>query len=365
MLEYLSEFNNLITSNIIKKAMQKTVLTFILSSCCLFGFAQSKPQYSQYMMNSYLINPAVSGIEDYIDVKTGYRNQWTDFPGAPVTYYVSANMPIGKPDRTSTGATPNISKTIRRPLSLSTEFRGASRVPGHHGVGIAIVSDHIGVSSQKSITASYAYHIPVSGTMKLSIGASGGVTQYNLDLGNIQVKDNPDQAVLANTKLNAIQPYLNIGAWLYSRHFYVGLSANQLLFDNFNYTNKDQSISTYSWLGTSYPHYFLTTGIRIEPSEEWAIIPSMLIKRVNQAPMSFDVNVKAVHKDRFWFGVSYRHKDAAVGLLGVNISSFINLGYSYDYTLSSLNERSRGSHEIVVGIMLNNRHRIVCPQNNW
>ena len=345
--------------------MQKTVLTLIFTSFCLFGLAQSKPQYSQYMMNSYLINPAISGIEDYIDVKTGYRNQWTDFPGAPVTYYVSANMPIGKPDRTSTGATPNISKTIRRPLSLSTEFRGAPRVPGHHGVGIAIVSDHIGVSSQNSITVSYAYHIPVSGTMKLSIGASGGVTQYNLDLGSIQVKDNPDQAVLANTKLNAIQPYINLGAWLYSRHFYLGLSANQLLFDNFNYTNKDQAISTYSWLGTSYPHYFLTAGVRFEPNEDWAIIPSMLIKRVSQAPMSYDVNIKAVHKDRFWFGASYRHKDALVGLLGVNINSFINLGYSYDYTLSSLNERSKGSHEVVVGIMLNNRHRIVCPQNNW
>ncbi|MEA5461220.1 type IX secretion system membrane protein PorP/SprF [Arcicella sp. LKC2W] len=345
--------------------MQKIVLIIFLTSFSLIGFAQSKPQYSQYMMNSYLINPAISGIEDYVDIKTGYRNQWTDFPGAPSTYYVSANIPIGKPDRTSTGATPNISKTIRRPLSLSTEFRGAARVPGHHGIGIAIVSDHIGANTQNSITASYAYHIPVSGNVKLSIGASGGITQYSVDFSKIQVRDNPDQAILDNGSLSAIQPYINLGAWLYSRHFFLGLSANQLIFDNFNYQNSNQTVSTYSWIGTAYPHYFLTAGYRAEINEDWAVIPSTLIKRVNQAPMSFDINLKAVHKDRFWFGGSYRHKDAVVGLLGVNISSFINLGYSYDYTLSDIRERSKGSHEVVLGIMLNNRHRIVCPQNLW
>jgi type IX secretion system PorP/SprF family membrane protein len=345
--------------------MQKYILALLFTSLSLAGFAQSKPQFSQYMMNSYLVNPAVSGIEDYLDIKTGYRNQWTDFPGSPVTYYVSANMPIGKPDRTSTGATPNVSKTIRRPLSLSTEFRGAPRVPGHHGVGIAIISDHIGANVQNTILASYAYHIPISGMTKLAVGASGGVTQHSLDFSKIQVKDNPDPAVLQNGQLSAIQPNINLGLWLYSRHFFLGLSANQLLFDNFNYQNKDQAATAYSWLGTTYPHYFLTAGYRYEINQEWAIIPSTMIKRVYQSPISYDVNLKAIHKDRFWFGASYRHKDAVVGLMGVNISSFINLGYSYDYTLSDINVRSKGSHEIVLGIMLNNRHKIICPQNVW
>ena len=52
-------------------------------------------------------------------------------------------------------------------------------------------------------------------------------------------------------------------------------------------------------------------------------------------------------------------------LVFVKANSMIGIGASYDFTLSEIKERSKGSHEVVVGIMLNNRHRIVCPQNMW
>ncbi|GAB3811318.1 hypothetical protein GCM10028895_01360 [Pontibacter rugosus] len=32
------------------------------------AFAQQRPQYTQYTLNNYLINPAISGIEDYADL---------------------------------------------------------------------------------------------------------------------------------------------------------------------------------------------------------------------------------------------------------------------------------------------------------
>ena len=39
--------------------------------------AQQKPGYTQYILNNYIINPAITGIENYTDVKMSYRNQWT------------------------------------------------------------------------------------------------------------------------------------------------------------------------------------------------------------------------------------------------------------------------------------------------
>ena len=61
-------------------------------------FSQSKPYYSQYILNNYILNPAVAGIENYKDVKLSYRNQWAGIDGAPVTTYFSIHGPIGKTD---------------------------------------------------------------------------------------------------------------------------------------------------------------------------------------------------------------------------------------------------------------------------
>ena len=50
------------------------------------------------ILNNYILNPAVAGIENYKDVKLSYRNQWAGIDGAPVTTYFSIHGPIGKTD---------------------------------------------------------------------------------------------------------------------------------------------------------------------------------------------------------------------------------------------------------------------------
>ncbi|WP_262886702.1 type IX secretion system membrane protein PorP/SprF [Mucilaginibacter humi] len=64
-------------------------------------------------------------------------------------------------------------------------------------------------------------------------------------------------------------------------------------------------------------------------------------------------------------GGSYRHNDSFGILAGFNLSSFINVGYSYDITTSSLNTVSNGTHEIVIGLLLNNRYKVTCPQHGF
>jgi hypothetical protein len=90
-----------------------------------------------------------------------------------------------------------------------------------------------------------------------------------------------------------------------------------------------------------------------------------LLKIVTPVPASVDVNLKLAYKDRFWVGGSYRKDDAFAGMAGFNVGSFMNIGYSYDLTTSGLNTVSNGSHEIVLGIFLNNRYKVSCPQKSW
>ena len=70
-----------------------TVIAMIVS--IQFVQAQAKPAFTQYVLNNYILNPALAGIENYTDIKTSFRNQWTGIKGAPVTSYFSLQAPIG------------------------------------------------------------------------------------------------------------------------------------------------------------------------------------------------------------------------------------------------------------------------------
>ena len=72
-----------------------TLLTVIV--CTVSGLkAQQVPQYAQYMLNDYILNPAVSGIYDYYDVKSNNRYQWVGVTDAPRTYILSVHGPHHK-----------------------------------------------------------------------------------------------------------------------------------------------------------------------------------------------------------------------------------------------------------------------------
>jgi type IX secretion system PorP/SprF family membrane protein len=58
--------------------------------------AQQKPHYTQYIMNQYIINPAITGIETYTDIKISHRQQWVGVQDAPVTTYLTAHTALGK-----------------------------------------------------------------------------------------------------------------------------------------------------------------------------------------------------------------------------------------------------------------------------
>ena len=51
---------------------------------------------------------------------------------------------------------------------------------------------------------------------------------------------------------------------------------------------------------------------------------------------------------KFWAGASYRYKESIVGLIGVDITQNIRIGYSYDYNSGAIKSYSSGSHEILL-----------------
>lgn len=321
-------------------------------------FAQQKPQYTQYLFNNLLINPAVTGIENYTDVRAGYRSQWTGLTGAPVTQYLTIDAPLGRAflqgDATAFPAGGGENPSSR----LYTQNYMASEP--HHGIGLSVVSDVTGPISQTNIDANYAYHIGLASNLNLAAGVTAGISHASLDRSQLNTGNDQTDLALTNGS-GPWRPDLGFGVWLYSSTYYVGASALQLLPSDLHFTNSTDP----KYEAKTIPEYFLTAGVKVFLTDDVTLLPSFLVKELKAVPVTYDINAKLSFRDKLWIGGSYRHGDSFGVLAGLNISSFINVGYSYDFTTSQLNTVSNGTHEIVISLLLNNRYKVTCPQHTF
>ena len=93
-----------------------------------------------------------------------------------------------------------------------------------------------------------------------------------------------------------------------------------------------------------------------------AAVPSVLFKQLKGLPLVADYNVKLAFRDRFWIGGGYRNHESFSAMAGFNIGSLLNLSYSYDFNTGPVSTLAHGSHEVVLGLLLNNRFKVYCPQ---
>jgi type IX secretion system PorP/SprF family membrane protein len=289
--------------------MKKIYSIFVLlAAISLFTNAQQLPLYSQYMMNGFLLNPAMAGSVDYAPVRITARQQWVGLNDAPATYAVSGHSKLGEA----------------------------------MGVGGYVFTDVFGPVSRTGLQGSYAYHLNVGNDTKLAFGLSFSAFQYKLDESDLNIIDETDYAITGATETTFV-PDANFGAYLYNENYFVGFAAQQLIQFKINIGDNDKNENQ------MVRHYFLTGGYNFIVSDAVDIQPSILLKGTERSPFQLDFNVKAFYKRNYWLGFSYRSDDALIALLGVKVDKYY-VGYAFDYTLSKIKNYSSGSHEIMIGI---------------
>ncbi|SDG72715.1 PorP/SprF family type IX secretion system membrane protein [Chitinophaga filiformis] len=324
--------------------------------------AQQQPHYTQYVLNTFIINPAVAGIENYWDVKASHRHQWAGLNGSPVTTYLTVHGPLSKtdyPEASATGFNPEGSNPRGKAYWASY-----SAPASHAGAGLTILNDRTGPLNRFSISGTYAHHIGVAPGTSLSAGISVGAQRISLDASKLEFQNPADPAIAGSTVLGRWRPDVSVGLYLYSSQYFAGISAQNIVPSAIGFDN-GKVVGENVYRGKLVPHLFGTAGYRLWVNEDLSLLPSVMIKYVTALPLSFDVNAKLQYQDRAWVGASYRHKDGIAAMLGINVNATFNVGYAYDYTTSGLNIASHGSHEIVIGIMIGNRFADLCPRNVW
>lgn len=340
--------------------MRKQILFYALILLSINLFAQQRPHYTQYILNNYILNPALSGIENYTDLKLSGRDQWIGLNGAPKTFYVTVNMPLGKKDYKTSATSFNIPGENPRGRSYWESYNASEP---HHGVGLTVVNDKTGLYNRFTASGTYAYHLGLSPSMNLAAGFSAGMGMVSYDKLKAQFADPLDPVISSNSnELNKMRPDIGAGLWLYTSDYFVGLSAQQIIPQKVIFS--DNAITE----GNKFiPHLFATAGYRFLMSEDINAVPSIMLKYVKGSPATpqFDLNMKLQFRDLLWVGASYRLEDGYAAMLGLNVANSFNFGYSFDFTKTRLNTASKGTHELIIGFLIGNRYGDTCPRNIW
>jgi len=338
--------------------MRKIVFVLLVISIYRPVSAQQKPHYTQYILNQYILNPALTGIENYTDIKVSHRHQWAGIQDAPVTTYLTLHTPIGKNDYRTSATSFAVPGENPRGKAYWENYTAAEP---HHGIGLQVINDRTGPLNQFSAYATYAYHIGISPRTSLAAGFGAGFTDISLNTDKLQFQVPVDPAVYNSGVINKIRPDFMAGLYLYSADYFIGLSAQQLIPQKITFSDNQVKKED----GRIVPHLFATAGYRFLIDEDFNLIPSVLVKYINPLPPQVDINAKLQYRDLLWIGASFRTEDGYAGMAGLNISNTLNVGYAYDYTTSGLNGFSKGTHEIIVGFLLGNKFDDGCPKNVW
>ena len=340
--------------------MKRLLVLVCVLSYCIGLQAQQKPHYTQYILNQYIVNPALTGIENYWDVKVSHRHQWVGIDGAPVTTYVTAHGPLGKDDYRTTPTSFRVPGENPRGKRYWEEYTAAEP---HSGIGLQVVNDRTGPLNQFAAYVTYAYHIGLTPRTSLAAGFGAGVTNLSLNTNKLDfgIVTPVDPAVYTSGQVNQFKPDFNAGLYLYSADYFIGVSAQQIIPQKVRFS--DNQVGTAP--GKFVPHLFATAGYRFLVGEDFNFIPSVMIKYINPLPTQAEFNGKLQYQDLAWVGASYRTGEGFAGMVGFNISNTLNVGYAYDYTTSRLNTVSKGTHELMIGFTIGNRYGDWCPKNVW
>jgi type IX secretion system PorP/SprF family membrane protein len=344
----------------------KPVQLFIIALGCLTGAtvsAQQKPYFTQYIINNYVLNPAITGIENYTDLKLSYRDQWTDIPGAPKTMYLTIHAPINKADYRTTATSFGIPGENPRGKAYWEEY---TTPESHSGVGLQIMNDKTGYITRSSVYLTYAYHKGLTSRMSLSAGFLGGGSKVSLDRSKIEwaTLDPNDPSIGYNaSELKKVKPEVGVGLWLYGASGFLGASVLNIVPGKVKFSAMNNTG------GSFVPEYMATAGYRFFMTDEISILPSVMVQYINPFALQIHFNAKMQYMDRIWLGASYRKSDDLGGyaaMAGVNISNFFNVSYAYDQSNTSrLRYYTRSTHEIILGFLLNNKYGDTCPRNIW
>jgi len=319
------------------KQFKRILITGLLLISASNVYSQD-PQFTQFYANPLYLNPAMAGAHGCPRFNLNYRNEWPSLSGNYVTYSASYDQYFN-----------NI----------------------NGGFGVIALHDQQGQGTIFTSTLGliYSYHLKVNRKFSLLFGAKAAMTNKYLDWDKLTFGDmiDPRRGFIYSTgdvpRGESVYFFdASAGIVGYSKNFYFGFAANHL-----NRPNESMIIgeSKLPMRFTGHIGSVIKLGRHSQYRNQTSIMPNVIYQYQNGfQELAIGTYIKY---GTFTVGAWYRNRDAFILSIGVNTGKF-SIGYSYDITVSKLNNGvSGGSHEVSMGIKLNCKDKppsfrtISCP----
>ena len=336
----------------------KKVLAVVLVLCSLvFSVRSQDVVMSQFYSAQLYLNPALTGIAYGPRFTANYRNQWpgmgSGFNGGYTTYMASFDMHIDR---------------------------------ARSGIGLLVVADQMmnNVFGNYYVTASFAPQIKFNRKIAMKIGVSGTYIHRRLKWNELQFSDmiNPYSGFFdANGNLNATgEPTpsrlathrgdIAAGFVIFTQKLYFGFAVNNFIMNKENFSDAVEARTPMRFtahFGGSFP---LKT--KYSYKRNIYLSPNVLI--ANQG-RNLQINGGLLAGIEWvYFGAQFRYvinnPESVIMVVGVKKGKF-RFGYSYDFPVSKLINKTGGAHELTFTFNIagddnslenkNNRGYLACP----
>ena len=290
------------------------------------GVAQQEPMFNLYHQNLFLLNPANTGDEEFMQLFFDSRKQWSGIAGAPSTSAFGIHDAINE------------------------------RV----GLGLLLTSDRAGMIERLSGSLNYSYKLKISDAKRhfLTFGIGLGFIENKIDFAGVIASDYSDP-VFALGNYDGFAFDARFGLNYNFKNFELAVSIPQILDNEVNYNRNGYEEYDFGlkrhylfYTGYKFKFYESETNESMEKvktdREKFYLKPSLLYKMLPGTPSQLDINLLVGNSNHHWAGVTYRpFNKSFVVAAGINVYN-LNIGYAYQIANTPLTMYSNGTHEIMI-----------------
>lgn len=311
---------------------RRTVLLIFMTLACLSGINAQDVIYSQFYANPLYLNPALAGAKLSQRITLDYRNQWPSIKNGYVSYSATWDQSFDK-------------------------LSGSLGVITNADVGGG------GVYNKFSVSGIYSYRLQLTRQITLNAALQAGYMQQKLDWNRLVFGDQIDAF---SGKLSPTQERLrpkpsisnvDFSAGLlagYKEGLYLGVALNHLTNPNISFYEGDVVKLPFRWTVHSGILIDFKNGMDGDGLKNFSVSPNVVYVqqgKFHQLNAGMSASIYPLIAG-LWLRHNFGNPDGMIVMLGFQQKGY-KIGYSYDYTISKLTNRSGGAHEITMTWIFN------------